>query len=237
MRDNRQVGGIQRHMQALPGRRRQEAQPEVVTCGREQQHDEQGEHAENFERKTVDLKKAGIASQQHLETVVWTVAKIPIQRGVSMGRRDGRGEHTQMAAIVKQRQKPRIQPRGGTDRQDHRQQQKRTRAERIHAHRIVVERQRQVLKRWRDPQEYADIDANNPKGDRIVNDLGDIPANGNVTLGHFGGANWICGPSVGPTGRSARDSSTIAGSTPARTSQITRCVFLWPRLMDGVGQG
>ncbi len=50
------IGGVDRHMQRLPDRGRQEIQPEIMAGGRHQEHDDERAEPQNLERKADELE-------------------------------------------------------------------------------------------------------------------------------------------------------------------------------------
>ena len=102
MQHDRRIGGVDRHVQRLPQRRPEEGKPEIVAGERQGQQHQEAEKSEPDE--------AGIGGQQRGQNRRRAEGKIPVQHGKGVPRRHRAGHHAEMAAIVEQRQEPRIQP-------------------------------------------------------------------------------------------------------------------------------
>ncbi len=92
--------------------------------GRQHQQGQQGKDAEQFEGKTGNTAKTGIAGEQRREFWRGAESKIPVEHEHRMGERDRRRNDAQVAPVVEQQQKTRIEPGERTDRQHDGQQQK-----------------------------------------------------------------------------------------------------------------
>src|SRR5215813_11658591 len=114
---------VERHVQILPDRRREEDEPIVVAGRRHQKQNEECGEAQRLEGKTDELAIVGGFGQFVVETRQRVLHRIPFDHERGVQKHDEEGQHAEMAPVVQQRQKPAIEPRQRPDREDRRQHQ------------------------------------------------------------------------------------------------------------------
>mmetsp|Transcript_24127 Transcript_24127/g.44832 ORF Transcript_24127/g.44832 Transcript_24127/m.44832 type:complete len:232 (-) Transcript_24127:6087-6782(-) len=220
MRRDREIGGIDQVMQALPDRWRQELEPEVMAGGGQDQQADQREYPKEFKGKARDLPKTRIGIEQTHIFVGAGKVEVPVQDVARMGDRDKGGHHPEMTSIVKQGQEPSIEPCGRTDAQDHRQHHERTGPKgagivdlRVDGAFVAQNLRRDIQE---DPQKQGDA----CEHDGVVEPLVVVPLNGGVFDAHWfaPSLSWTGATSAGHSCRTDRPSATM--TTMARLIRI-----------------
>ena len=224
--DDEAVGGIDAHVHRLPHRRRQERQPVVVAGRREDEQDQQRRDAEHLEREADEFAVVGPRRQLDRDVADRALRRVPFQHERRMQGRDQEHRHADVAAIVQQRQEPRIEPGERADRQDDRQHRERAGAERLDPEIDPVEWSLRRMPGRPDRNVCTDEQRHAGEQGRVVDDLPAVPRYRLEAGAHA--APECDGLAVEPVRASdgGRLASAARNSAPTRTassSQTARC--------------
>jgi hypothetical protein len=187
--EQQHVGQIDELMQRLPHGRPEIAEPEVVARRRHDEQNDQRAEAEDLERELRDVAEvrerrgviATVCSEDADEWVRIAERMKLNDREDAMHQREQRHRHSEMAAIVEQREKARIEPRQRTDGEDDVQQQKPR--DRREADDESLRRRARMPQRG-DRAEHARGEQDEAEQREIVELLLPIPADGFVSVAH-----------------------------------------------------
>src|SRR5215470_11283938 len=108
MRDEKNVGHVYEHVQALPHRRRNVPQPEIVACGRHQKQDHESGKSELLKREIAQAEKISVGDKEAHQGVFVAEAMELHYAERSMNESEQKRHDSEMASVVEQRKKTRV---------------------------------------------------------------------------------------------------------------------------------
>jgi hypothetical protein len=118
MQQQQAVGDVDQHVQALPDRRRQIGEPEVVAGRRHQEEDAQRQEAQRLEREPRQTAPTAVRGE-HADQRVDDSEDVELDdREAAVRQAENKKGHAEMAPVVEQRQEAWVEPRQRPDRQD-----------------------------------------------------------------------------------------------------------------------
>src|SRR6266849_2884582 len=229
MANQQGVSHIDQYVKGFPDGRSQVPQPEIMAGGCHEKKNQESQKTELLEGEVGQAPEVPIRRQEADEWVFISEAMKLNDRKDSVYCAQQKSDDSQMAAIVKQGKKSRIQPAKRPDAQNHVQKQKCRRACGTDNERLG----RGIGKQQRpEANEKCDIERDSGENHHVVDALLAIPTDRLILMAHgvppegSGGAAEFCGfAGAGQEWRKARPLRKSRGSNKASARKMRRWVL------------